>query len=107
MMRRSFILAVCSALLIGCQSDEGDKYVGNWQSEQKPAGRPHLSIVRTEKTFTIKMTTGPGWKGQGSVQTMIATLKDGMLHTNEGLVLALDPTTGILNGGKLEFSRVK
>lgn len=106
-MRRFYVLAICCTALIGCQSDHGDRFIGNWQSDYKLSGHPNLVIERMQGTFTITITTGPGWRGTGSVRKVQGTLKEALLLTDEGITLSIDPKTNIMRAGNLEFVRIR
>ena len=107
MLRKIITLLSFSVILAGCTGDNGAEYIGEWQHIKYE--KRTMKIERNGDNYIIRTSDPSMWEKEKFVTKNIpATLKDGMLQYDGGLVsLVIDKASGNITSGNAEFKRLK
>lgn len=109
MLRSTLILIMSAAFLTGCQTDEGEKFLGSWQNAKRASER--LAIEQNGKSYLITVTRKTCFTETNCkdiIQKASAVLEADRLVVREGsnqINVVIDEKTGSLLANGTEYNR--
>ena len=99
------LFALFFVVLAGCSAHSGEDMLGKW--EDKRNAEHTLVVERNGDNFLIRRTQSDFLEGGLKTVSIPATLKDGLLTTDQFFSLTLDKKSGLLTDGRNEYQRAK